>query len=380
MEPLENTTIHEGGAPPEPAAPETFTSFDGSTVEIPKPPPKVKPQRRAGGIESTTEPETPGAIAEPEVGKKTGREAMRRDGESDAEFLERDSREQRARARRAEQERQELEGHLRRMAEEQQQLRSMMEPFLREQYRQAHEQQQRQQMAAIPDREADPEGWRDFMLEQNLRLTLEQQQRLEQQQQHAALLQQQQAAALEQAQRVYEFDSAWSGELDEALTDPEVETAYQAYLAAQVEQARFQFPEANDEDIFTLVRNDNVLEARSWHSSGISMADGIRAKVRVLQAAMARLRPTAPAQNGRQQVASPTAQRVASEAARVRQQQAVSSAGSPGRAGGIPGQSLDPSLFESEDDYVRAAQEGMFDSEKFLKERFGRQKKISSGL
>lgn len=380
-EPISEGMIHEGGAPPPgPEAPDAFEGLDGSTVEKTKPVVRPRNARR-----TPSEPDGPPAAAsaspEPPAPAEAPARRGQRPGESEQEFFDRQAREQTARAIRAEENASIAREQGMQAASEIQRLNSMLEPLLRREWERAQLEERRQQMAAIPDPEQEPEAHNRYLLEQNIRLTLEERQTREAERQAAAEWHEQQEAERQRVEALNHVDGGWGQEMQSLPADPEAEKAYQTFLYGSVNALRSTYPNATEEQIQELAWGSNVILNRELFHNGIRMADYYKHQVSMMRQAIqlydtgfngsAPAQPQAATAAGAQpptvRPGSPTAARVAAEAQRARQAQAVSAGGSPGRAGGMPGESLNPALFETDDDYVNAALQGEFNTENFIR-------------
>lgn len=389
MEPIAESTIHEGGAPPEaPEAPDSFESLDGSLVEKTKPTPRPrrsKPVAEPGAEEPPSQP----AEAKPEGQAQPQLRRGQRPGESEPDYWDRMAREQTARAIRAEETASIAREQGMQAAQEIQRLNSMLEPLLRREWERARLEEERQRMAAIPDREAQPEQYAAYQAEEAVRLIQEEralrdQERLAWQQQQEEMRQ-----AQERQAQLGGLDGSWGQEIQALAADPEADRAYQAFLYSSVNSLRNTYPDASDEQIQELAWGSNVILNRELKHSGIPLADYYRSQLNMMRQTLqlyetgfgaAGQPPAAPAMTVAGtpkpivKPGSPTAARVAAEAQRARAAQAVSAGGSPGRAGGMPGESLNPALFETDDDYVTAALAGEFDTNRFI-QTLGRARK-----
>lgn len=395
MEPIAESTIHEGGAPPEaPEAPDSFESLDGSLVEKTKPTPRPrrsKPVAEPGAEEPPAQPVQP-AEAKPEGQAQPQLRRGQRPGESEPDYWDRMAREQTARAIRAEETASIAREQGMQAAAEIQRLNSMLEPLLRREWERARLEEERQRMAAIPDREAQPEQYAAYQAEEAVRLiqeerALREQERLSWQQQQEEMRQ-----AQERQAQLGGLDGSWGQEIQALANDPEGDRAYQAFLYSSVNSLRNTYPNATDEEIQELAWGSNVILNRELKHSGIPLADYYKSQVNMMRQTLqlyengfGGAQPPAPPPAPRSTTVagtpqptvkpgSPTAAKVAAEAQRARAAQAVSAGGSPGRAGGMPGESLNPALFETDDDYVTAALAGEFDTNRFI-QTLGRARK-----
>lgn len=412
-------TVTEGGGPPIEApsiggkGPE-FEGLDGKSYTT-TPPPAGKPRQArrrplpgaAPGESADPTRETPsiGAVPAAEEGKPqppaptpaepTGLEALRRPGESDAEFYPRLHQEDRARIQRLQGERdglsQRAEQALQRASAEIQRLNGQLEPLLRAHYQREQEAAQRAQqevLARLPDPEAEPERYRTLLAEETLRRQL----LWEEQQREQATTAQQQAVQRQQQEELEahlaDRDSAIQYEMQQAIAaDPSLGEDLYNHLQLTAEQVRAYDPNASDEDVQQAVYLMHLSELAQARTRGESLGDYIRQQGQLIRRMAAAYsgapgngnghhpqQPVAQQQPAPEptQMASPTAARVAREASRSNAAAPISASGGPGRPPGAPGEGLLPTrAYQTEEEYVRAGLRNEF-GENWIRDSLGK--------
>jgi hypothetical protein len=369
-------TVHEGGgAPSTTAAPpkETvrFTGLDGDVVEMEKPkrgpgrprgPAKAKPESEAAAAtEATAAPTQEPPAQEPakppadDIPVPPELAQFRRRGEPAADFYARYSREQHARALKAEQRNDAI---LAEMAE----MKQMLVPVYKAQWaaaKEAERQRQEEAMAAVPDREADPEAYRTALAEETLRRQLEWERKSEAEKAAALEERRQQEEVQRHLDSIAERDEGIAQERLQAIADPEVDRALQADLFRISQDWIAIFPNATDVQLEELTMGTHMQALIQVRDLGIPIADYYKHQAAGLQRAAALLmpqpEPAAPAGNGNGKppaTGSVVGAAVAKEATRAREAQALSGGGTPGRAGGIPGQVVNPLDFADDWQYA----------------------------
>lgn len=393
----------EGDGPGEPEKPEKFVGMDGEEVERPKlrpgrprvKPAIQKPAEKEVAADGEVKPEEvpPEQRAAPERGRPGEQDyrKLAKPGETDEETLQRLWQENRGRAANEYRHRQDLETRLEQVTAHLERQQQLVEPLLRKQWREAQEERQRLEAAAIPDAVAQPEEYRTYLAEETLRRQIEWEQKTEAEKQQAREAWEKQQAQDAHFSQLAAVDEGIAAEVQGVAADPELGQAYQTSLWATARQFAMAFPDASDAQIEELTFGSHLLEMRSLFQRGISPRDYYRQQAAIFREAASRLTPAEKAAvaavaavapgngNGslpaepKKAAGSPTAERVAKEAAKAKAAAAVSSGGGPGRAGGIPGQVLDPSNFESEDDYLAwALAQPKGETEKILRQQLGR--------
>lgn len=390
-EPVTTATATESGGGPDIQPPsiggatQPFEGLDGKRYEGP-PPPAAEPRprrRRAAPAESSltpsdappvgsSAPQAPPVQQEPQ--RPTGLEALRRPGESDAEFYPRLHQEDRARIQNFQREQAErdrrAEGALREAAAEIQRLRSLVEPVVTRQAQQEELRQREELMAQIPDPEAGPEE-RERYNTMVLQALLQRQQAMEQQILQNRQADQQQALTREQQERleahIAERDESIQAEMSAALSaDPVLAQQVHAHLRLTAHQFQQYDPTASPEEIEELVYLTHLGEMVDARERGMAPADYYRQQAMLIQQTAQtfgmQMAPQAPMQqpSPQQQMAgSPTAAQVAREATR-----AGTATGGPGRPGGAPGgENLPTRTYATEDEYLRAGLRKEFDED-----------------
>lgn len=400
------TAVESGGGPPvEPpsiggSGRETpFEGLDGKSYEgrpMPAGKPRSTRRRAAPGLTPTEAPDAlqesakpagapaPGQAPEP-AARPTGLEALRRPGESDAEFYPRIHSEDRGRIQRIEREHQQLysrsEAALREATAEIQRLRGLVEPMATRQQKEDERQRKEEEMARIPDR-SDPEYLTltaEAILQRQLAWEQEQRDLREQETKQAAERREQDELESYLADR----DEGIQREIQEAnAADPAFRQQLVAHLRLTERNVRQHDPNASDEEVEQAVYLLHLSEMVQAKKMGLSIAEYYAEQARQIREAAAMFGGAPANGNGHQPAApapstpaaeapaigSPTAARVAREAGRS----AVASGG-PGRPGGAtPGETRLPTqVYQSEDEYVRAGLRGQFD-ESWVKNALGK--------
>lgn len=415
--PTSSAVTESGGPPIEPPAiggtgqEKPFEGLDGKKYagsQMPPGKPK-QPRRRAAppaGALTPTDPATqspqigaapakqtaaaPGEEPPPAQEKKTGLEALRHPGESDAEFYPRIHQEDRARihnlTRSQEQQEQRFETALRQAVAEIQRLSSLVQPVVTRQAEEDHRRQQEEAFSRLPDRETQRDEYNTLVaetaLQQLLRMQEEQRQTQAKAQQEA-----QQREQMEQAEAYFaDRDEAIRDELNATREqDPEFDRQLMAHLELTAYQLRQYDPTMSDEEIEALTYMSHLSEMVEAKKRNQTIGDFYReqwqwirqnAPVFMAQPAngngaappelpLTAAAPPAPqpplaAAHESPSVGSPTAARVAREAARTQ-----TASGGPGRPGGVtPGEVAMPTrMYRDEDSYVRAGLRGEFDED-----------------
>lgn len=143
------------------------------------------------------------------------------------------------------------------------QQRQMLEPLLRAFHQQVTTQERAAAMARIPDRETDPEGYRTWLLEENLRLNLARDQTAEET-----------AARSAEEEAVIGADEAMLSTLEEAInTRPDVAAAYEFATESALRAAATRFPEATEEQLLHFVRLAQLGDMRALKAANIDVTD-----------------------------------------------------------------------------------------------------------
>lgn len=331
---------------------ESFTGFDGDEVGPSKPGEGApKPQARQAAPAQAPAGETP------EQAERRIIESQRRQGETLEDTAIRLYAANRQGYDRLKHEKRDLQNSLTRLEAQQVQQRAEWEPFLRDYYRQRQAETQREQLASIPDREADPVGYSIWLAEQNLIRT------------NAAEEQRQAALAEEQRlEEVAQVDEVWAGQLQEALAVPEFQADFELLVNYAKESARVDFPSATPAQIDQLIENANLLAMRNALTSGIGVEGYVWQKASILRRMMGSQQPAQP--QAQRPTNSATVKRLAAAGERQRKAGSLAGPSGPGAAGGLPGQGVDI-LAMNEDDFVQAVLANRVDVNKLSKQKFG---------
>lgn len=271
------------------------------------------------------------------------------------------------------------------------QVREMFTPMLRDFYNRQRQEQVELQAAQIPER-GTPE-YQTWLLEESIRREDtrrdEEWRRMEQQRVDEA--------NSEVAQQLQAIDAQGYAKVSQALgdpryggqADPEFVAAYDVFSGHAVAAAQAYFPDAEPEKIHEFVALSQQLDIRRAEMNGVDFRDVLKNRFRSMIDALeqrglvvrsgrnvAGPTPTAPvaAPNGRAQnqgqqslqrvqPAPPTtAQRVTADA-QAAQRRGPAAVPSSGRPSQLPGQLPDPGQFESDEDYIEAALDGILGSE-----------------
>lgn len=413
-----SSVVTESGGPPiEPPAiggtgqEKPFEGLDGKKyVGSQMPPGKPKqPRRRAAppaGALTPTDPATqspqigaasakqttaaPGEEPPPAQEKRTGLEALRHPGESDADFYPRIHQEDRARihnlTRSQEQQEQRFETALRQAVAEIQRLSSLVQPVVTRQAEEDHRRQQEEAFSRLPDRETQRDEYNTLVAETALQQLL----RMQEEQRQAQTRAQQEAQQREQAEQAEAYfadrDDAIMDEINEVRArDPEFSRRLDAHIQLSARQLRHFDPTLTEEEVEWGAFLTHLSEMVKAKEAGIALEDYYRDQWRWISENAPIFVGTAPNGNGAAppelpltaaappapqpppaaaqespSVGSPTAARVAREAARTQ-----TASGGPGRPGGAtPGEpNLPTRMYKSEDEYVRAGLRNEFDED-----------------
>jgi hypothetical protein len=227
-------------------------------------------------------------------------------------------------------------------------LNTILQPFLRAFHQQQQALAQQEAMARVPDREADPDAYRTWLIEQDIQRRMAVDQQAAQQQQAWQQAQQEHA----QAHQMLDVDERALAELENAVsTDQELAAAYSFVTNNGFRQAERLFPGEPPEKIQEFVQLAQQRDMRMYAQMGYSPVDAIKATYRdalelagyspaQASAEAAQVAPTvtAPAPQ-KPTIGSPTAARIERESAAGRARAVVSPA--PGGSGAPTGDGID---------------------------------------
>lgn len=308
--------------------------------------------------------------------------AQAREGESLADFQDRHGQELSARLGRTVQEQKATRQEIAQLRDQNAHLLNQLQPLLEHFHGMRQREATQLAMAQIPD---DPLERNNWLLEQNLRLQQEERQTAEQREQERQQWEEGQA-------QLEVIDSAWQGELAEAVNDPEFVQDFQTMTAMDLNGVRrFHGAEADDPFIDPLTGREtgetkgqalvritqrNIM--RDMAARGISIRQAVADFGRETRAALgiqAQQQQGGRPQNGQHQQyqgngnGSQTAQRLGAESHRNQLARTVSS--NPGARGGNSGagDGFDPATASPEE--VQQAIRNGFDYHGWLKATYG---------
>jgi hypothetical protein len=257
-------------------------------------------------------------------------------------------------------------------------LREQFTPMLRDFYTRQRQEQVELQAAQIPER-GTPE-YQTWLIEESFRREearrTDEWRRMEQQRVDEA--------NSEVAQQLRQIDAQGYAKVAQALgdpryggqPDPEFVAAYDVFSGHAVAAAQAYFPDAEPEKIHEFVALSQQLDIRRAEMNGVDFRDVLKGRFNSMISALEQrgyvVRPgqatAAPAgPNGQQRRVAPapptTAQRVSADAA-AGARRAPTAVQSSSRPSSLPGQLPDPAAFDTDDDYIEAALDGILGSEK----------------